>query len=106
MEPRARASDPETSHQAARSLVLSADNDRGLALLALVDGGPCHDFELAARTGKKQTSVGVRRKELVTLGLVERAPVKPRPNADGSLCIVWQATEAGRAAARELRGPA
>lgn len=104
--PTARRSDPDTSHAAARNLAVSADNDRGLTLLALVDGGPQHDFDLAERLGRKQTSIGVRRKELVTLGLAERAPVKPRPNRDGSLCIVWQATPAGIEKARELRGTA
>lgn len=97
--PAARRTDPETSHQAARK-----DNNRGLALLALVDHGPMHDFELAKVTGKAQTSIGVRRKELVSLGLVERAPVKPRPNEHGSPCIVWRVTEAGVAKAKELRG--
>jgi hypothetical protein len=102
--PTARRSDPESSHDAARKASVSADNNRGLALLALVDHGPMTDFELADVTGKAQTSIGVRRSELVTLGLVERAPVHPRPSPSGSPSIVWRATEAGVAKARELRG--
>lgn len=107
--PTARLTDPETSHLAARRVEVHADNDRGLVLLALVDNGPMHDFDMAAVISaaagfeREQTSLGVRRKELVTLGLVERAPVKPRPNKRGSLCILWQATEAGIERARELR---
>ena len=101
--PTARHSDPETSRLAAEQVAPRAGTDRAAALLALVDHGPMHDFRLAEITGRKQTSVGVRRKELVSAGLVERAPCKPRPNADGSLCIVWRATEAGYERARELR---
>lgn len=105
VEPRARLGDPETSHVAARNAAVTAGNNRGLALLALVDAGQrgLNDFELAAVTGKAQTSIGCRRKELVTLGLVERAPIHPRPSPSGSPSIVWRATPEGIAKARTIR---
>jgi hypothetical protein len=105
LTPRARTTDPETSHEAAKTANVTAASNRGLALLALADAGPrgLNDFELASRTGKAQTSIGVRRKELVSLGLVERAPVHPRLSPSGSPSIVWHCTEAGYTKARELR---
>lgn len=103
--PMARNTDPETSHQAAAQVRVTGGMDRGRALLALADAGPrgLNDFELASRTGKAQTSIGKRRKELQTLGLVERAPIHPRPSPSGSPSIVWRATETGYALAAKLR---
>jgi DNA-binding MarR family transcriptional regulator len=101
--PRARKTDPITSHQAAERATVTAGTNRALALLAYLDYGPLTHFELADRTGKAQTSIGVRSKELVTAGLVERAPCKPRPNRDGNPSIVWRLTEEGRAVALELQ---
>lgn len=108
VEPRARLTDPDTSHEAARVASISADNNRGLALLALADAGAhgLNDFELAEVTGKAQTSIGVRRKELRSAGLVERAPIHPRPSPSGTPSIVWRCTDAGYVKARELRGTA
>lgn len=104
--PTARATDPETSHTAALRAKVTADNARGRALieLALAASVGLTDFELAARTGKAQTSIGVRRKELVTLGLVERAPLHPRPSPSGTPSIVWRCTTDGYSKARELTG--
>lgn len=104
--PTARKTDPQTSHDAAARASVTADNNRGIALFALLDAGSkgLTDFELADKTGKAQTSIGVRRKELVTLGLVERAPVHPRPSPSGSPSIVWRITDAGRVKVLDLRG--
>jgi hypothetical protein len=102
--PVARTTDPDTAHGAAEKAAVNAGTNRARALFALVDGGPGTDFDLEDRTGIAQTSVGVRRKELVSMGLAERAPVHPRKNARGSLCAVWRATESGIAKAAELRG--
>jgi hypothetical protein len=44
----------------------------------------------------KQTSIGVRRKELVTIGLVRDSGRKGVSDT-GSPCIVWEITAAGRA---------
>lgn len=103
--PMVRSSDPDTSRQAAEKVKVTAGMDRGRALLALADAGPrgLNDFELASRTGKAQTSIGKRRKELQSIGLVERAPLHPRPSPSGSPSIVWRLTEAGYAKAAELR---
>jgi hypothetical protein len=59
--PTARRSDPESSHDAARKASVSADNNRGLALLALVDHGPMTDFELADVIVWRATEAGIER---------------------------------------------
>jgi hypothetical protein len=111
--PTARRTDPETSHGAAVIAIGDARNNRALALLALLAAGPdgLNDFELAAEVSRrlgrpvKQTSAGVRRHELVQLGLVEALvvadPEQPlrvrkvtRPSDTGSPSIVWVATSA------------
>jgi hypothetical protein len=94
--PMARTSDPHTSHQAAART--DTRTTRALAWDALVAAGPdgLTDFELAARTGIGQTSIGKRRLDLLRDGMVE--PVltplgKPatRPSPTGSPSIVWRA---------------
>ena len=67
-----------------------------LALACLVHAGPdgLTDFELAAMSGKAQTSIGVRRKELCRMGLVE-GTTRTRPAPSGSPAAVWVATRAG-----------
>jgi len=91
---------------AARVSEPSANNNRGKALRALAAAGHrgLTDFELADATGKAQTSIGVRRKELVTLGLAERAPGQSRPSPSGTPSIVWRCTSDGFKKAKELRG--
>jgi uncharacterized protein YdaL len=54
------------------------------------------DFELAARSGLQQTSIGKRRGECMKAGLVEAAPAT-RPAPSGSLAQVWRITDAGLA---------
>lgn len=102
--PKARVTDPETSHQAAEVATVNAGTNRTMALLALAEAGPrgLNDFELEAVTGVKQTSIGVRRKELVSMGLVERAPIHPRRAPSGSPSIVWRCLPAGYDAAKKL----
>ena len=89
--PLARATDPDTSHQAALFAAPKAESHRVIALRVLKahpDG--LSDFELSALTGVPQTSIGVRRKELVRMGLVE-ATDKRRPAPSGAKAIVWRA---------------
>lgn len=89
--PTARASDPDTSHAAALRARPKAGTNRDLALRVLRQHpAGLTDFELADRTGVAQTSIGVRRKELVQMGLV-RATTGRRPAPSGSLAIVWEA---------------
>lgn len=89
--PRARHTDPDTSHQAARSARPRARFNRQRVLEALMDAGEhgLTDHELAARLGGQQTSLGVRRGELVKLGLVEDAH-RTRPAPSGSAAKVWR----------------
>lgn len=88
--PRARRTDPDTSHAAAARTSLTAASGRKLAL----DTHARHprgltDFELADLTGYAQTSIGVRRCELVRAGLIEKTDLR-RPSPSGSPAIVWR----------------
>jgi len=90
-EPTARNTDPSTSHEAAEDARAHSGRHRAMALEALRKAGPSGltDFELADATGVAQTSIGVRRKELVNAGLVE-ATAERRPAPSGSAAIVWR----------------
>lgn len=101
--PTARATDPQTSHEAAASVRPRAGSSRALALVALAAAGShgLSDFELAARTGVPQTSIGVRRKELQRVGLVETTD-RRRPSPSGTPAIVWTITELGVLEARRI----
>lgn len=104
--PTARTEDPETSRCAAEIASQGAETNRWIALKALVAASPggLTDFELEAKTGIAQTSIGVRRGELVKQGLVEGKWVETgrgpkwiaRPAPSGSPSRVWYATKAGR----------
>ena len=107
--PTARRTDPATSHEAAASITVQRMRaDHHLVLAALHDHGPMTDFALASRVSSalgrivKQTSIGVRRKELVTLGLVRNSG-RRAPSDTGKASIVWTLTAAGYA---ELGGAA
>lgn len=91
-QPTARRTDPWTSHEAARRASKGAKSNRMAALIALREHGPLTDFELAEITGVAQTSIGVRRGELVKAGLVEKVPGVRRPSPSGSPAQVWRAT--------------
>lgn len=91
MNPTARATDPVTSHQAALFATNRAETNRVLALRVLkANPDGLTDFDLAALTGIPQTSIGVRRGELVKMGLVE-ATRERRRTPSGALAIVWRA---------------
>jgi hypothetical protein len=83
----ARRTDPDTSQEAAnkvRSRKVYAD-----VLRVLRDFGPATDFEIAARLGGQQTSIGKRRGELRDAGLVADSGER-RPSPSGSNAIVWK----------------
>jgi len=70
--------------------------NKWLALNALVEAGSkgLTDFELEARVGVQQTSIGKRRGDLVKLGLVE-ATYRFRPSPSNTPSMVWCSTRAG-----------
>jgi hypothetical protein len=67
--PRARSTDPETSHQAARRV--PAGEHRRMILAAL-DGGPAGQSEIARRTGLTVAQVSKRLCELRRAGVIVR----------------------------------
>lgn len=87
--PGARRTDPSTSHEAAAKL-----RNRKVYedVLAALRERPSTDFEIAARLGGQQTSLGKRRGELRDAGLVEDSG-KRRQSPSGSMAIVWQIRE-------------
>ena len=103
-EPCARRSDPPTAHAAAARVNPTGTRARALLALNAVAEG-LTDFELAARTGVGQTSIGVRRKELQRAGLVEPTEHR-RPSPSGTPALVWRITEAGSREARRVASEA
>lgn len=97
--PRARRSDPVTSHEAAAAHPESRQIDRERAYAALCDARDgLTDFELGAVIGRQQTSAGKRRKELCdeypprARAMVNADGTKRRrPAPSGSPAIVWEA---------------
>lgn len=99
--PAARGSDPITSHHAATRAASMASKNRLLALRLLAEKSRT-DFELATASGLQQTSIGVRRGELVKHGYAEmaldgRGEKVTRLSPSGSPALVWQITASGRA---------
>lgn len=105
--PKARATDPETSHEAATVTPIHIKaSHRKMVLEALERAGEegLTDFDLERITGVQQTSIGVRRGELMKLGLVANRwllnPALPedpdkrwikdkRPAPSGAKALVW-----------------
>ncbi len=85
-----RITDPDTSRAAAELAAQTAPTLRARCLDAIDAAGPggMTDFELAAVVGRQQTSAGVRRKELVQMGLVVATSMR-RPTPSGATAIVW-----------------
>ena len=69
--PRARASDPATSHAAAKRAASTAGGHREAIVDALVRG-PAGQSEIAKRTGLTVAAVSKRLKELRDAGRIER----------------------------------
>lgn len=95
-EPRARRTDPDTSHMAAELATVNAKSNRMMCLRSLVEHGAATDFELADRLNVQQTSIGKRRGELRDAGLVEAVRDTKRCTPSGAWAQVWTATAAGR----------
>ena len=101
-DPMSRNSDPETSHEAANEVRFRASRHRILALTTLKRFGPLTDYELSARTGLQQNSIGKRRKECQDAGLIvgfmdAYGNNVKRPAPSGSKSLVWALTEEGSA---------
>lgn len=101
--PAARASDPQTSHDAAEEHPVLRRKDRVAVLLAHYHNAArgLSDFELADIVGRQQTSAGKRRGELRDLGLIE-ATEERRASPSGSTAVVWRITAEGRRFASEI----
>lgn len=99
--PTARRSDPITSHQAAASQTPAKVRTEHRLILELLQWEPLSDFELASRASQalgrivKQTSIGVRRGELVKVGMVRDSGIKGTSDT-GSPCIRWALTNFGQ----------
>jgi len=106
--PNARNTDPETSHDAAEDASFKASKHRLLALKALFTYGAMTDYELAARTGLQQNSIGKRRKDCQDAGLVTvlmdvNGGKVRRPAPSGSSALVWTLTATGQDYVLKLR---
>lgn len=98
----ARRTDPDTSHLAAKRARRGASQGRDVALRAhFMHPHGLTDFELGAMCKSAQTSIGVRRGELVLAGEIE-ATSERRLSPSNSPCIVWRITAAGRVRGRTL----
>ena len=98
--PSARNNDYETSHAAAVDASFRASEHRLLALRTLNRFGPLTDYELSARTGLQQNSIGKRRKDCQDAGLVDvycnaNGEKVKRPAPSGSKALVWTITAEG-----------
>jgi len=88
--PKARNSDPDTSHEAAESMEGEADTQRKWILASLRRMGPQTADELDQRLGLRPTSAGRRLSELS--GLVEMTE-KTALTRSGRRAHVWRATK-------------
>jgi hypothetical protein len=98
---RSRSTDPSTSKAAAAAQSVHKVRTEHRVILDLLQWESMTDFELAKRASQalgrpvKQTSIGVRRGELVRLGLVADSGRKGKSDT-GTACIIWQITMSGR----------
>lgn len=92
--PRARRTDPETSHAAARSV--RNVTAKQVAVLRRLADEPSTDEDLVDRVdGQTPSGIRTRRSELVRAGLVVDSGVRAELRS-GRLGIVWTVTERGR----------
>lgn len=99
LHPSVRVNDPDTCREPSEHRM---SKGRALALQAHAEHvSGLTDFELADHTGKAQTSIGKRRKELELAGLVV-ATTQRRPSPTGSPATVYRITPDGVRLARLL----
>jgi len=90
--PKARNSDPDTSHQAAASVEDSAETQRRSVQYILRTYGPKIADEIDALLGWRVTTAGRRLPELRALGLVEMLP-ETGATRSGRQAHLWQAVD-------------
>lgn len=96
MAPRARRSDPATSHRAAESMVASAEAQRERIYWSLIRaGGPLTADEIAVREGLSMEQVCRRLPELARVGRLEQLEAT-RPTRTGRPAQLWQLRETVR----------
>lgn len=92
-QPRARVSDPETSHEAAESMLHESQVQRSAIREVLSTHGGMTadeiDDMLESRGGWRMTTAGRRLSELQVLGLVERTDER-RQTRSGRSAFVWR----------------
>lgn len=99
--PAARVTDPTTSHEAAARQTPAKVRSEHRLVLQLLAKGPMTDFDLASlasielKRTVKSVSLGVRRGELVRMGLVRNSGTFGVSDT-GSRAIRWAITDAGR----------
>lgn len=86
VEPRARSTDPATSHAAAAKAKRFAIDHRAAIVGALFLPGTCYD--IARRTGLDHVAVARRMRELIEAGQV-RDTGKTAAGANGRECTVY-----------------
>ena len=88
--PRARRTDPDTSHAAANSMAEGAKGQRSRIHAYLTEFGPHTADELDEALDLRVTSAGRRLSELKEKGLAERTTEK-RPTRSGRGAYAWRA---------------
>lgn len=86
--PRARSTDPASSHEAAHGVCRNASRLQEIVHQCLVDFGPQTTHEIAERTGLTVVTVSPRIKPLRLLGMVQASGVRREGRS------VWEATGA------------
>lgn len=106
--PRARSTDPATSHAAAGSVGDLRESQRAV-LACFLQHGPMHDEKLEVRYSQQprqsESGLRTRRRELVDLGLL-RDSGSTSLTVHGRKTVVWQLTDQGHQQAQALAGEA
>jgi hypothetical protein len=87
--PRARKTDPTTSHEAARRAELFATSHAERIVCALRMRGPSTAHELEPHTRLNYVQIDRRMHELVKAGRIKRTPLT-RPTPTGGRAQVWE----------------
>lgn len=102
--PRARLTDPATSHAAARS-VGDLRESQAAVLLCFLQHGPMHDEKLEVRYSQRpqqsESGLRTRRRELVDLELLQDAG-ETTLTVHGRRTTIWELTDQGRAQAQQI----